>query len=335
MRPLPLALCRLVALCCLIALTGCAKPVVRKDILAPAQAAEVARLTRLRVLPFDNDPGGGVRAAVEHALASVTVEGRPYFTIIGVDAAAAKGMPMQWSDPAKPKAKPIRYGAEGSVQASVDQNAWRDERSTEYRRECVYEDDKGRCLAWGKRPVACVRRTARFSFTPRVVARDSGVVLFAQEFAESETSSACLDRGAPTDGQALLASASRKAVARFRDQVAPHVVSLAIPLLTEDDSGMSAQTKVLVSGGVEYAQAGQTDKACRLWRSASEGHAAGFALPYLRGVCAELADRLDEAEALYLQAGQRSGAPVPEIAAALARVRSTRAGQEKLESQLK
>lgn len=333
MRPYALALFRLLALGLL--LCACARPTVTKEMLAPAQADEVARLTRLRVLPFEGDPDGTVRAAVENTLAAVTVSGRPYFTILGADAPVKKGMPLQWGDPKKPKAKPIVYGAEGSVQGAVGKNAWRDERSTEYRRECVYEDDKGRCLAWGKRPVACVRRTAQFAFTPRVVARDSGVVLFAQEFAESETSSACLDRGSPADGQAMLASASRKAIARFRDQVAPHRVVVAIPLLTEDDSGMSQQTKTLVNSGADFALAGQTDKACHLWRDAAEGHPAGFALPYLLGVCADLADDLDQAEAFYLQAQKRSREPVPEIATALARVRNTRAGQERLEQQLK
>jgi len=82
--------------------------------LIPAPAAEVARLTRLRVTGFDNDGAGQVRAAVESALASVVVDGRPYFTLIGANApSTGLGKPMQWIDSSKTKGQPIRYGAEG------------------------------------------------------------------------------------------------------------------------------------------------------------------------------------------------------------------------------
>jgi hypothetical protein len=330
MRPLALALC------CLLILCGCA-PVVKKDMLVPAPAAEVARLTRLRVAAFDNDPGGQIRAAVESALASIVVEGRPYFTMVGANAPATDlGKPLQWVDTSKSKGQPIRYGAEGTVQGNVNQNGWQDERYSEMRRECVAEDAKGRCRLWGSTTVLCIRRVARFSFTPRVVAKDTGAVLFSQEFSETGQDSACLgEDGSPTGGPALLAVASKKAIARFRNEVAPHSVTVDIPLLTEDGSGMSAQVKTLVAGGVDFAKAGQTGKACALWRSAARSHAAGHALPYLSGVCAELEDDLDQAEDFYALAEQRAPKPVPEITAALARIKNTRASQGRLEQQLK
>jgi len=323
------------ALCCLLLMSGCAAPVLKKQMLMPAPAAEFARLTRLRVAGFDNDHSGQVRAAVESALASVAVDGRPYFTMVGASAPAGDlGKPLQWVDSSKSKL-PIRYGAEGTVQGSVNQNGWQDEHYTEKRTECVAEDAKGRCLLMGARHVQCIRRVAQFSFTPSVVARDSGTVLFAQEFAETGQSSACLDHGSPTGGSALLAAARGQAITRFRNQVAPHLVTLDIPLLTEDGSGMSAQVKTLVAGGVDFAKAGQAGKACQLWRSAASSHAAGFVLPYLSGVCAELEDDLDQAEGLYTLAEKRAPKPVPEITAALERVRSTRTSQDRLENQLK
>lgn len=324
------------ALCCLFLLPACAAPVVSKQVLVPAPAAEVARLTRLKVTAFDNDDTGQVRAAVESALASVVVDGRPYFTVVGASAPkGGLGKPMQWIDSSRPKVQPIRYGAEGTVQGSVGQDGWRNEHYFERRKECVVEDDKGRCRLWGNSSITCTRRVAQFSFTPRVVAKDTGEVLLAQEFSESRQSSACPDNGSPASGNSLLAAARDKAIARFRDHVAPHVVTLDIPLLTEDDSGMSAQVKVLVAGGVDFAKAGQTDKACKVWRSAAAKHAAGFALPYLSGVCAELEDNLDQAEGFYAQAEQRAQQPVPEIAAALARLKTTRADLDRLEQQRK
>lgn len=323
-------------LCLLLALCGCAAPTVRKQVLSPAPAADVARLTRLRVAAFDNDAGGQVRAAVESALAAVTVDGRPYFTIIGPNAPTeALGKPLQWVDRSKSKAQPIRYGSEGLVQGSVNQNGWTDDRRTEKRSECVVADAKGNCLRRRNVYVQCITRVARFSFTPRVLGKDTGEVLMSQEFAESGQSSACLDEGAPTSGATLLAGARAKAIALFRNHVAPHAVTLDIPLLAEDDSGMSAQTKTLVSGGVDFATAGQTDKACALWRSAARSHGAGHALPYLLGVCAELENNLDQAEASYALAAQQARAPVPEVSAALWRIKTARADRDRLEHQLK
>ena len=324
------------ALCCLLMLSACATPVVRKQTLLPAPAAEVARLTRLRVAAFENDDTGQVRAAVESALASVVVDARPYFTLLGASApAGGLGKPMQWVNSKKSQAEPIRYGAEGLVQGNVDQNDWRDEYYTEDRSECVARDDKGRCVRTRDRHVQCVRRVAQFSFTPRVVAKDTGAVLLAQEFSETMRSSACRDKGSPASGASLLASARARAIARFRDHVAPHYATLDIPLLTEDDSGMSAPVKAEVERGAELAKTGLTGQACALWRKAASSHDAGFVLPYLSGVCAELEDDLDRAEDSYALAEQRAQKPVPEISAAFTRVADTRANQERLERQLK
>lgn len=331
-------------LCCLLLLTACATPVVKKQILLPAPAAEVARLTRLRVAEFENDDAGQVRAAVESALASAMVDGRPYFTVLGAGApAGGLGRPLQWFSSGKANSKannkanaqPIRYGAEGLVQGNVDLNGWHDERYSEERSECVARDDKGRCVRTRDRHVPCTRRVAQFSFTPRVVAKDTGQVLLAQEFSETRQSGVCKDKGAPASGSSLLADARAGAIARFRDHVAPHYVTLDIPLLAEDDSGMSAQVKADIERGAELAKAGQTGKACALWRSAAASHASGFVLPYLTGVCAELEDDLDQAQAFYSLAEERAAKPVPEISAAFARLADTRDNQDRLERQLK
>jgi len=323
-------------LCCLLQLCACAAPTVQKQVLAPAPAEEVARLTRLKVVAFDNDATGQVRAAVENALASVVVEGRPYFTLVGANApAGGLGKPMQWLSTSKPTARPIRYGSEGTVQGSVTHNGWTDNRYTEKRKECVAEDAKGSCMLWANRNIPCTRRVARFSFTPRVVDRDTGAVLLTQEFTESGQSSACHDKGGPASGESLLSAARAKAIARFRDHVSPHVVTMNIPLLTDDDSGMTSQVKAEIARGVDFAKARQPGKACEIWRAAASGYEAGYALPYLSGVCAELQDDFDQAEDFYALAQSRSHKPVPEIAAALWRIKTARADLDRLEQQRK
>lgn len=324
----------LLLLCLALSLCACAAPALNKEVLRPAQASEVARVTRLSVAPFENDPDGRVRAAVESVLASIQVGGRPYFTLVGAAAPPAQslGVPMQWSNA---KGKGVRYGSEGAVHGVVTRNSWRDDFYIEQRRECLVEDTKGRCQLWGNRNLRCTKRRATFAFTPRVVARDTGLVLMSQEFSQVEESSGCPDQSGPVSGQTLLSRAEDKALERFRKHVAPHVDTVAIPLITEDGTAMEAGVKATLAQGVDLAKAGRPEEACRNFRAAARHHAVGFALPYLLGACAEYEDELDAAEGFYRQAEGRAGGPLEVVSAGLARVARARADQLKLDSQMR
>lgn len=317
-----------------VSLCACAAPVLKKDVLRPAQAGEVARLTRLTVKPFEGDPDGRVRAAVESALASIQVNGRPYFTLIGEGAPPAQslGTPMQWGSA---KGKGPRYGSEGLVQGVVGRNAWRDDVYFEQRRECLLEDAKGRCQLWGNRTLRCTTRRATFAFTPRVTARDTGEVLMSQEFAQTEESSGCPDKNGPLGGQALLERAEEKAMERFRKHVAPHMDTLSIPLVIEDGSAMEAGTRATLEKGLELAKSGYAGEACRHFRAAAGLHGGGFATAYLQGACAEYEDDLDAAEGFYRRAKAQAPAPVDVVEAGLARIAGARADRDRLGGQLR
>lgn len=335
----PAALPRLLALCLALSLTACAAPALRKDVLRPAKAGEVARLTRLTVKPFEGDPDGHVRAAVESVLASIQVNGRPYFTLIGQDAPAVQslGTPLQWSNgkaSGSKKAGP-RYGSEGLVQGAVGGNGWRDEFYQEQRRECLLEDAKGKCQFWGNRNLRCIKRRATFSFTPRVTARDTGEVLMSQEFEQTEESSGCPDKNGPVPGQTLLSRAEDKVMGRFRRYVAPHVDTLEIPLVTEDGSTPESAVKLTLEKGLELAKDGHAGEACRHFRAAAAGHRSGYATAYLQGACAEYEDDLDAAEGFYRQAQTRATVPVDVVEAGFARIRQARADRDKLDNQLR
>lgn len=337
MRTLPrLALTPLLLCCLACALCACAAPALKKDVLRPAQAGDVARLTRLTVKPFEGDPDGHVRAAVESALSSIQVGGRPYFTLVGEGAPPVQslGTPMQWGKGDGKKSGP-RYGSEGLVQGVVGRNSWRDEHYFEQRRECVLEDTKGRCQLWGNRSVRCTRRQATFAFTPRVVDRATGSVLMSQEFSQSEESSGCTDKGGPQSGQALLSRAEDKALERFRRHVAPHVDTLNIPLVIEDGSAMEDGVAATLAKGLELAKSGHQGEACRHFRAAAARHRAGFATAYLQGACAEFEDDLDAAEGFYRQAGSRAAGPVDVVEAGLQRIARARADKGRLDGQLR
>lgn len=332
----PPILSLLLVLSLALLLSACAAPALRKDVLRPAQAGEVARLTRLTVKPFEGDPDGRVRAAVESTLASIQVNGRPYFTLIGEGAPPAQslGTPLQWSKGGGKKSGP-RYGSEGLVQGVVGGHGWRDDYYIEQRRECLVDDAKGHCQLWGNRNLRCTKRRATFAFTPRITARDSGEVLMSQEFSQTEESSGCPDQNGPISGQTLLSRAEDKVMERFRKHVAPHVDTLAIPLVIEDGSVTDSAVKLTLEKGLDLAKDGHAGEACRHFRAAAARHQAGYATAYLQGACAEFEGDLDGAEGFYRQAQSRAGAPLDVVSAGLARVSQARADHDKLDSQLR
>lgn len=332
----PPALPSLLVLCLALALCACAAPVLKKDVLRPAQAGEVARLTRLTVKPFEGDPDGRVRAAVESELSSIQVNGRPYFTLIaeGAPPAQSLGTPLQWGKGDGRKGGP-RYGSEGIVQGSVASHGWRDDHYIEQRRECIMDDGKGRCQLWGSRNLRCTKRRATFAFTPRVTARDTGEVLMSQEFSQTEESSGCPDQNGPIAGQTLLSRAEDKVMERFRKHVAPHMDTLAIPLVIEDGSAMDAGVKLTLEKGLELAKEGYPGEACRHFRAAAARHQAGYATAYLQGACAEYEGDLDGAEGFYRQARARVAVPVDVVEAGCARINQARADRDKLGGQLR
>lgn len=326
----------LLVLCLAFALSACAAPALKKDVLRPAQAGEVARLTRLTVKPFEGDHDGRVRAAVESALASIQVGDRPYFTLVGDDAPLVQslGTPMQWGKGDGKKSGP-RYGSEGLVQGAVAHNGWRDEVYIEQRRECLIDDGKGHCQYWGNRNLRCIKRRATFAFTPRVTDRRSGEVLMSQEFSQNEQSSGCPDQNGPISGQMLLSRAEDKVMERFRKHVAPHVDTLQIPLVIEDASTPDPAVKLTLEKGLELAKDGHANEACRHFRAAAARHQSGFATAYLQGACAEYEDDLDGAEGFYRLAQGRAAAPVDVVSAGLARIAQARADRSKLDGQLR
>lgn len=286
--------------------------------------------------PFEGDQSGHVRAAVESALASIQVNGRPYFTLIGEGAPPVQslGTPMQWSKGDGAKTGP-RFGSEGLVQGVVDRNGWRDDYYVEQRRECILDDGKGHCQLWGNRNLRCTRRRASFAFTPRVTDRATGEVLMSQEFSQAEESSGCPDQNGPISGQTLLSRAEDKVMERFRRHVAPHVDTLAIPLVIEDGSAPESGVKATLEKGLELAKEGYPGEACRHFRAAAARHRSGYATTYLQGACAEFEDDLDAAEGFYRQAQSKVGVPVDVLSAGLARIAQARADKGKLDGQLR
>jgi len=321
----------------MLGLTGCGPPTIQMEMLEPASAHEVTQLRRLAVMHLRNDSGGVSTAALEQSLASVRLGEQQYFTL--VDAHVLRnyldnqGVAMTFNGQ-----ELRRYGkgsgADGAVLGTVNKDTWRDEHTMQERSVCIAENENGRCKKYGTRHVPCTRRTGTFSFTPKVVNVGTGQIIFTQEYTETRSDDAC--RGSSdslASGSELVVAARNRAMQRFREAVAPHPVLVNIALLVEDDVPMTEPVKAEMARGVEFAKAGRIDRACNVWSAVETARHVGYALPYLRGVCAEQAGDLDVAERAYKEADKRAAQPVPAISEALSRVRRTRQNAELLRLQ--
>lgn len=330
---------RLKAPALLLALTlcGCA-PQVTMNVLEPAAAHEVTQLRRLAVAQFNNDDGGVTTAAVEQALSAFSLGQRPYFTL--VDAGALRnttdmqGVEMVF-DLKQYRTRNKGSGADGLVLGTVSRSSWRDERTVSKRSVCVERNKNNSCRKYETHEVPCTKRTGAFSFTPKVVNIGSGRIIFAQEFSESDEAIFCRGTNdAQPSGAGLVGNARGRAIASFLQTVAPHVVQVRVPLITTDESHMNAATKDAIAKGIDFAQAERMDRACAAWSEAEAAHPEGYALPYLRGVCAEHAENYDLAQAAYRLADQRCASPNTDISNALERVERALANSQLLEQQL-
>lgn len=310
-------------------LCACAAPSITMEALEPAKSQQTARMRKLAVGSFRNDRGGVAAAAVETALAGVSLGEKPYFAMI-----SAQG--LREDDNLQQLRRQGRLPeAEGFVFGAVLESGWRDAYTIQQRSVCVAWRENGSCRKMAQRDVRCITRTGSFSFAPKVVNARSGAVVFTEEIAEHKDDTACPgpDGEYPAAGEGLVAEARRNAVERFRNMVAPHFVLVRIPLVLDDDSGIPAPLKKNIESGADFARAGDMKRACSLWLGAGGAHRAGYALPYLSGVCSEYAGDLDEAQRDYERAGRQSPQPVPEINAALARIRKARADLPLLDEQ--
>ena len=318
-------------------LYSCASKEIIIETLESAQAHEVTQLRRLAVAPFTNDSRGIVTAAVEKALASVQLSGRAYFNIIDMKGTGYlppyPGESLAFDVPAVSEYG-RKAGADGVLLATVMRNDVRNIRTHEQRSICTVEDESGNCRKVAIRKVPCLRREGTFCFTPKVVNPRTGQIIFSSEFCEAEESSVCYgETDIPPSGIELLEVARERAISRFLNQVTPHRVRTPVPLLTEDDSSMSESVKVAIENGVEFARANRMDRACAIWSDAARSHSQGYALPYLLGVCDEVAGRLEQAQAQYELADQRANRPVREIGSAKERVRKALLGKNILNLQ--
>jgi curli biogenesis system outer membrane secretion channel CsgG len=334
----------------LVLLSGCQTGIKdKKPVPVAAESAEAASLRRIAVLQFDRRAGGpDITAEVETMLANVQVNGQPYFAVVERNKIQQVMREMKLGesgvireDTAAKLGKML--GANGVYAGTITRNEVVNTNYQENRSRCTqYERKKdkkgnmvdGKCLNSQDYLVSCTKRTAYFTFLPKLIAVESGSIAFSKEIAGEASESACQgEAGGIADGAQLLASARSTAMGKLRVAVAPSVQMVSFTLMDTMDGIAAAAAKEKHASALEFAKAGRMDRACTLWSEALAVDSTGIPIIHNVGVCEEQRGNLSGALARYEEADRLTSKPDRIIGESLARIRDMMTNRARLQSQ--
>ncbi len=324
-----------------IIVAGCSGPAIKSTALVPAKFNEATGIKRIAVLPFQHGrrTNGEITADVEASIASIQVEGRPYFQVIErrqlhhiIEEQRLSRSGLIDLDTAVRVGRLI--GVDGILMGTITEYDVHQVRFKGTERQCTRKDRDGDCKKWSNVPVTCTKYTATFSFVPKLVNVKTARLAGTDSISRQSSATACGRISAPNQRD-LLRVAKVEALSELNKTIAPYYVTQDIVLITQDESTPPPAVKTQLDSGVAFAKAGRLDRACALWEDAAVVHPSGYALPYLQGVCAESRGDLSTARRHYLAADARTTKPVQEINQALKRLSQQSSDRMALRKQLR
>jgi len=327
---------------------GCATK-IKVNMLEPAQYHEASLTRTVAVLPLSGPGGTEFASEIEGVLGSISIDGKPYFTLVDraqIDKILSEMKFSQSGLVDQSTAARIGklVGAQGIYTGLVTLSGVNNSTYSERRQQCAQHqikyDNKGNayegpCLRWRSYNVNCTKRVASFACSPKLIEVSTGKILYARNLAGSADSSGCEDRTPVRGGDELLQKAKEIAKAEFRKNVAPFYVTREIALMDSTDGISSSEAKDKLKNGLDYAAKQRMDSACELWGEASNLSPNAPAILYNLGVCAESRGDLDAALGLYKRADKLIGKPDDNVSLALNRVSEAIKNRKKLTEELK
>lgn len=322
---------------------SCAPPAVKTTVLAPARFHEASRLKEVTVLPFDGRYGREFAAELEGVLAGVNIADKQYFTIVDRTRLEQVLNEMKFSqsglvDPDKAANIGKMVGAKGIYSGVITEARSVDHYYTEERSECAEKKDPKKffseCIRWNKKNVNCTKRTATFSFTPKLIEVETSRVVYANNLSATAAAQGCQDSTTPLKTPAeLIEQAKKTALVQLRQDVSPYYMTLQLRLMESTD-GTTPEAAKKLEQGMEYARASRLDRACELWGEARIASPNAPSVLYNLGICSEVTGDPQKALELYNSADRAIGRPDDMITAAMGRVRESIQKQKNLKEQM-
>lgn len=275
-------------------IAGCATTV---DIPAriPATNTEAASLRKIAVADFYGPDGDRFAYELEAALASVTFDTKPYFTLTD------SGQRNNADTAQRAVAYGRRVGAQGVYFGQI---------MTADMHRSPYETSEKRCVEWDKDKkctrkaafrVFCMRQNYDLTVLPSLVRVADGRVVYASHKNASASTSWCEGEPRPLSDDDLVESAMEDVLAEIRTEIAPYNTVLHATVNAYSD-GLPPDSAARFDAAVRSARKGDVSDACRQWGEIDQANPGHAATVYNLGVCAETSGDYNKALTQYERA---------------------------------
>jgi curli biogenesis system outer membrane secretion channel CsgG len=300
---------------------GCAKK-VQVRALEPAEVDRLSQTKRVAVLNFKNDRVGLSRK-IESKLASFTINGKKYFTVVGRNDldAVLRELKLHSSGLVNEKTA-LRVGeligADAIISGNVRKPTKEDTYFYEKRVRCA--DKKCKELVYYN--VRCMKRIVGLAAEIRIVDVAHGDLIFGDTFNKNSVYKHCNDDSRVIPSTMIAAQSLAEAMARdFTYKLTPHYRTFYVRLLEDPDIEYDDEAERLLKVALEYIEQGRLDKAekllLRLVDATGERSYVAF---YNLGVVKEAQGEYKEAQEYYSYADDLMVEPVEEINEAVKRI---------------
>ena len=308
-----------------VLMAGCSSKATIK-VLQPAEVDRAAKTKKLAVLAFENDQVG-IRDNIETALASASLENRPYFTMISrkdlgdiLEEQRLNQSGLIADDSAVEVGSLL--GAEGLVIGRVNSVGSADEKYSETRSRCMGRDRNNHCVKWQRYQVGCIRRSFHLQVTVRMLDVERGDLIYGDILEKQSSYGRCRDeeRALPSR-QEETARLSRLLAQSFAAKLIPSYRHMEVVLLEKGDTDYSDRAEELLESGIAFAEGNRMDRAEEIFsRLIQEAGEQSYVARYNLGVIKEALGKTEEARRLYREADRLTLEPVEEISRALQRI---------------
>jgi len=318
-----------------IFLSACAQK-VRIKALEPAQVDRISQTKKIAVLHFKNDNVGLARK-IEADLASFTIEGKKYFTMVSRNDldTIIKEQKLQSSglinEEGSVKVGEL-IGAEAIISGDVSRPTKQDSYFYEPRVRCA----NSKCSELTYYNVRCMKRIIGLSAEVRVVDVSKGDIIYADTLSRDRIYKHCADDSRALPSTSIAAQSLATSIAReFTYKLTPHYRVFYVTLLEDPDLDYTDKQKELLKYALEYIKQSRYDKAEELlMRLIDSTDGKSYVAFYNLGVIKEAEGKYDEAKEYYEYADNLMVKPVEEINQAVNRINTLITKREKTLEQL-
>jgi len=301
--------------------SACSQEVTIRS-LEPARIDRISTTKKIIVRKFTNDKVG-LSSKIESLLASFTIDGKKYFTIVSrrdFDKIIEE-QKLQYSgivDMDTVVEVGELVGAEAIVSGDVDRVSSSLTRYYKTKTKCA---DK-KCEKTIKYKVGCVKKIVKLSAYVRISDITKGDIIVSDTLSGSKSYSHCYDDSRAMPSTSMVAREIADSMARkFTYKLTPHYRNFTVTLLDTPDLDYTDKQEELLEVALEYIEQKRYAKAQKLLKRLVDSTDSQSYVPvYNLGVISEVKGKYKEAKEYYSYADDLMIQPVDEINSAVFRI---------------